>query len=143
MKKSNTTKRTPLEQKESQLQNQPQFKPVNGNASKAYKQVKKLTRDIASIAYLGEAYILCESEMYTIDMDDPAGTGEKRPVLVIDCHDDDRGIDYTLVCNSVIASSFNQLKEPLTGKLFHLRNCEIAPGKRYRKVEVSLVERAE
>lgn len=116
-----------------------QQQPVKSNG---YKTVRKLTRDITTIAHLGEAYVECQSELYQMNLPDPADPSQTRAVSVIDCLDCDRGLEYTLVCGTVIVSSLQQVDPPLKGRIFHLKNLDIMPGKRYRKTLVEEVERS-
>jgi hypothetical protein len=108
-----------------------------------FKTVKRLTRDVTSITRLGEAIIQCKSELYRMEMTDPANPAEKRPVVVVDVLDCIRGEEFVLICGAVLASSLMRLTNPIEGQYFAIRSGEIPPGKRYRKVDVVQLERVE
>jgi hypothetical protein len=108
-----------------------------------FKSVKRLTKDVTSITRLGEAIIQCQSELYQMEMSDPAAPGEKRGVLVVDVFDCVRNEEFALICGAVLSSSLIRLNKPITNLYFAIRAGEIAPGKRYRKVDVVQLERVE
>lgn len=108
-----------------------------------YKAVSTVTRDVMTLTKLGEAIILCQSEVYPIQMKSVYTSNEMHPVACVDCFDPVRGMEFTLACNAVLASSFNRFNGSLKGMYFALRVGEIVEGKRYRKTDVVVLERIE
>jgi hypothetical protein len=117
--------------------NQQALQPSN------FKSSKRLTKDVTSITQLNEAIVMCQSEIYTIEMGDPANPGCKRPVAACDVLDCMSGQEYVLICGAVLASTWQRFEGQLIGTYFAIRTGEIPPGKRYRKVDVVQLERVE
>lgn len=110
---------------------------------KNYKAVSTVTRDVMTLTKLGEAIVLCQSEVYPIHMDSVYTPGDKHPVACVDCFDPIRGVEFTLACNAVLASSFSRFNGSLKGMYFAIRVGEMVAGKRYRKTDVVVLERVE
>jgi hypothetical protein len=108
-----------------------------------FKRVRRLTRDVTTITRLGQAIVQCQSELYTIDMDDPANPAQKRPVPACDVLDCLTGTEMVLICGAVLTSAWRRFGEPLTGNYFAIKCGEIAAGKRYRNTEVIFLELSE
>lgn len=85
----------------------------------------------------------CTSELYTIDMDDPANPGQKRPVACVDILDCLRGEEYVFICSAVLRSTFARFNGDLKGHYFAVRDAGMKAGKRYRMVEIVALERVE
>lgn len=121
----------------------PQTLPAKPMTPSQFKPVRRLTRDLNTLTRMGELLMLAQSELYTIDMPDPANKSKTRPVGAIDIMDCLMGHEITLICGSVLHSTFRREKDPLTGRYFAVRQLPQPPGKRYYKVEVVEIERAE
>jgi hypothetical protein len=117
--------------------NQQALQPSN------FKALKRLTRDVTSISRLNQAIVQCQSDLYTLGMDDPAMPGQKRDVPACDILDCLSGQEYVLICGAVLASTWRRYKDGLSGRYFALQSGEIVSGKRYRKVDVIELERVE
>jgi len=116
---------------------------VKRDLSSNYKAVSTVTRDVMTLTKLGEAIILCQSEVYHIEMDSAYTPGEKHPVACVDVFDPVRGMEFILACNAILASSFARFNGNLKGMYFAVRLGELVQGKRYRKTDVVVLERVE
>lgn len=121
----------------------PQTLPAKVARPEDFKAVKRLTRDLNTMTRLGQLIMCAESELYTIDMPDPGNPNQTRPVTAIDILDCLRGDQITLICGAVLHSTLKRDGAPLKDRYFAVRQGEMVPGKRYYRVEVVEIERAE
>lgn len=142
MSKNETKVETPIQQKASAIQDQMTTAVVPISKPSDFKALKRITRDVSTMTRLGEAIVMLQSELFTIKMKSTFPPHEERDVWAVQVLDCLRGEEYTLILGAVLASTFKQEPQPLTGKYYAIRNGEIPPGKRYRKPEVILLERS-
>lgn len=67
------------------------------------------------------------------------GDAESKPTLVHITNMDD-GVQGFLICNAVIKSTLEKLEGGYVGKYFQFRDGGKAEGKRYRTVDIALME---
>lgn len=121
----------------------PETLPAKPMTPGQFRAVRRITRDLNTLTRLGELLMMAQSELYTIDMPDPADKSKTRPVGAIDILDCLMGTEITLICGSVLHSTLRREKDPLIGRYFAVRQLPQPPGKRYYKVEVVEIECAE
>ena len=107
------------------------------------KTKRRLTLDVVSISKLGELVMMCQGELQVSSLPSKFAKDGKAEAYLIDVFDVVRSIEYTLVCNAVLASSLKRAGEPLQGRYFAVRVGEVEAGKRYRKTDVVELERVD
>lgn len=92
------------------------------------------------MAHKGLLACLVKGEMYQAEMSlGNFGESESMPTVVL-ITDLDTYEDGLLICNEIIKSSFVKVAGGYVGRAFLLKAGEIRPDKRYRDIEVSLME---
>ena len=72
------------------------------------KTKRRLTLDVVSISKLGELVMMCQGELKTTTLPSTYSKTGKADAHVIDVFDVVRGMEYTLACNAVLASSLKR-----------------------------------
>lgn len=104
---------------------------------------KRLTLDVTNIQKLGELLCQTTSELYLQSMPSKFSETGKADAMCIDVIDLLRGEEFVLVCNAILARSFQRAEGPLVGRYFAIQCGEVVAGKSYRKVDVVELQRTE
>lgn len=121
------------------MQDQQALSTVSGKLTRK----RRLTVDVTNISKLGELLALTQSDLYTRELPSTFHPSGKATVYCVDVVNVLTGEEYMLACNTVLASALQRAGTPLAGRYFAIRCGEIVAGKRYRRVDVVELERAE
>lgn len=127
---------TPLEQKFHQLPHQQDGAAVLTKL----KPSRKLSLPLFSIGHSLILTVKIIASMFEGDMSlGDFGDVESKPTLchVLNC---DTGQEGFLICNAVIKSTLEKLEGGYVGRYFQFRDGGKAEGKRYRTVDITLME---
>lgn len=104
------------------------------------KPKQRLTIPLLSMAHL--KILTCEvlGEMYTADIVLGIGKEAEGKPTVVKVFDLDTESEGLLICNEIIKSAFIKATDGYVGKFFQLRSGEIRDGKRYRDIDIVLME---
>ncbi|MDR5730671.1 MAG: hypothetical protein RB191_24945 [Terriglobia bacterium] len=112
------------------------------NAKHAVKLrvARKLNTRLISLAHVKLLTCQVLGEMYEADMQlGNFGDAEGKPT-VCRVADLDAGDEGLLICNEIIKSSLLKVEGGYVGQYFQLRAGDIREGKRYRDIDISLME---
>lgn len=109
-------------------------------SKRSFRPAKKLTIPLFSLSHtpimlievLGEMY---EAEMSIGEASDKAG--KPTVCLVLNLDTDSEGL---LICNEIVKSSFIKVEGGYVNKVFRLEAGSIREGKRYRDIDITLME---
>lgn len=107
------------------------------------KRKRRLTVDVTNLQKLGQVLCMTQSELYVKELPSQFHPSGKSPAYCVDIVNLHGGEELMLVCNTVLASALQRAGEPLAGRYFAMRCGEVVAGKRYRRVDVVELERAE
>lgn len=127
---------TPLQQK---LRQQNHI-PSSTYVAPALRVAKKLSLPLYSVAHMHTLTARSIEPMFEGDMSlGDFGDADSRPTLmrVLNCDDGNEGF---LICNAVIKSTLEKIEGGYVGKYFQFRDGGKAEGKRYRTVDIALME---
>lgn len=113
--------------------------PLSKNNRK-FRVKETLTIPLLSVAHKGIITAQILGQMYIGDMEiGQFGENAGKPTLckVLDLDDEKQGL---LICNEIIKSSLERVDGGYIDKVFQFRAGEIREGKRYRDIEVLLME---
>lgn len=138
--------------------------PAPSTAPK-FTRKRRITLDVTNLQKLGAVVACMQSELYEKELPSkfhPSGKAISTCVDIVNVH---TGEEYMLACNTVLASALRRAcmggipqnggspdaafepgvvrMIPLTGRYFAMRCGEVEAGKRYRRVDVVELERAE
>lgn len=100
------------------------------------ERIKQITIDVLSFKERDVAYVRCLSEMHRSERVDKKDDGREAATVmrVINLVD---GLEYRLVCPSLMVSAFEDESIPYVGKCFEVTcSSRPLPGKRYKSCEV-------
>jgi len=100
------------------------------------ERIKQITIDVLSFKERDVVYIRCLGEMHRSDRVDKKDDGRESATVmrVVNLED---GLEYRLVCPSLMVSAFEDESINYVGKCFEVTvSSRPVPGKRYKSVEV-------
>jgi len=98
--------------------------------------VGHITREAITLTKLGDCVLRMDGELFDIPMRSVFTPDETHEVPCVEVTDVIRGAPYVLMCGTVLASTLRRQVNPLSGRLFAMRQLDLRPGKRYRDVQV-------
>lgn len=116
---------------------------VTYNRPRGLRVKRCLTQEVRSISSLGTCIFTCQGELITSDMPSQFSPTGRAEAISVDVTDRVSGDSFTLVLNTVAASSLKRAGTPLTGRSFEISVGDTQNGKRYRHTEVNELEDGE
>lgn len=107
---------------------------------KGFRVKRSLTQQVRSISSLGTCIVKCIGELITSEMPSQFSPTGRAEAISVDVIDQVSGESFTLVLNTVAASSLKRAGTPLADRYFEISVGDTENGKRYRHTEVNELE---
>lgn len=134
--------KSPLDQKLTDLTLKQSSKTIstrNTNARK-FKASQRLTIPLISVAHTPLLMVEILGEMYEADMDLGSSAEKAGKPTLCRVFNLDTESDGLLICNEIIRSSFLKVEPTYVRRVFQIKAGDIRPDKRYRDIDVTLME---
>lgn len=125
-------KSTPLDQNNQQAQ--------QSKAKRKFRAKQRLTLPLLSIAHTPIMMVQVIEAMYLADITVGVGKEAEQKPTVCKVLSLDTETEGLLICNKIIQSALEKVEGGYVGKVFSLRGQDIRDGKRYRDVDIVLME---
>lgn len=116
----------------------PQFREVK--AKRKFKAAQRLTIPLFSLSHTPLMLVEVKAEMYEADMsigEVSEKAGKPTVCLVLNLDTEMEGL---LICNEIVKSTFMRVPDGYVGKVFRLEAGQIRDGKKYRDIDIVLME---